>query len=148
MDELDLRVRRRVYSDFVSLGRAPAAAEVGAELGLAVGEVEDSLRRLHDEHALVVRAGTSELLMANPFAAGETPHRVECEGRSWFGNCCWDALGIPGALHADGRVESECACCGEPVALDVREGRVAEGAELLTHILVPARRWWDDIVFT
>lgn len=148
MDELDLRVRRCVYGRFVLLGRAPTAAEVGAELGLAAGEIEDSFRRLHEVHALVLRAGTSQLLMANPFAAAETPHRVECKGRSWFGNCCWDALGIPSALHADGRVESECACCGEPLALDVREGRVREGAELLTHILVPARAWWDDIVFT
>lgn len=148
MDELDLRVRRHVYGRFVELGRAPTVEEVGAELGLAGAEAEASLRRLDEAHALVLLPGTTELWMANPFSAVETPHRVLCEGRSWFGNCAWDALGIPGALHADGRVESECACCGEPLALEVREGRIAEGAELLAHILVPARRWWDDIAFT
>lgn len=148
MDELDLRVRRHVYARFVELGRAPAVGEVAAELALAAPEAEASLRRLHDAHAVVLRPGSAELLMANPFAAAETPHRVLCEGRRWYGNCAWDALGIPAALHADGRVESECACCGEPLALEVLEGRIAEGAELLAHILVPARRWWDDIVFT
>jgi hypothetical protein len=30
----------------------------------------------------------------------------------------------------------------------VEKGSLVEGEELLVHILVPARRWWDDIGFT
>lgn len=60
----------------------------------------------------------------------------------------WDALGIPAALHTDGEVDSECACCGVPVRLRVETGELVEGADLLVHILVPARRWWDDVGFT
>ena len=52
------------------------------------------------------------------------------------------------AIGPDGRVESQCACCGEPVTLEVQDGALVEGAELLVHILVPAREWWSDIGFT
>ena len=83
--------------------------------------------------------------MLNPFSAVETPHRVEAGGRSWFANCAWDALGISAALHADGDVRSECPDCAEPLELEIRDGRVARGADLLVHFVVPARRWWEDL---
>jgi hypothetical protein len=86
--------------------------------------------------------------MLNPFSAVETPHRVEADGRSWWANCAWDALGIPAALHVDGHVESACPDCGERLELEVRDGELAGGADLLVHFVVPARHWWDDIVFT
>jgi len=47
----------------------------------------------------------------------------------------------------DGRVESSCPDCGEPYALEVAAAEV-DYPELLFHCLVPAARWWDDIVFT
>jgi hypothetical protein len=86
--------------------------------------------------------------MLNPFSAVEAPHRVEAGGREWFANCAWDALGIPAALHTDGSVRSECPDCGEPLELEVRDGELVRGSELLVHFVVPARRWWDDISFT
>jgi hypothetical protein len=148
MDELDLRVRNEVYTAFVRDGRVPSAADTAAALGLAPEEAEGAFRRLHDEHALVLQPGSAEIRMLNPFSAVETQHRVESGGRSWFANCAWDALGIPAALHADGRVQSRCPDCGEPLELEVREGVLARGAELLVHFVVPARQWWDDIGFT
>ena len=148
MDELDLRIRNRIYSSFVQSGNAPTTAGIAAELDLPVGEVEDAFRRLHDAHALVLQPGSLELRMLNPFSLIETQHRVEAAGRSWFGNCAWDALGIPAALHVDGRIESACADCGERVELEVRDGRLVRGSELLWHVLLPARHWWDDIAFT
>ena len=86
--------------------------------------------------------------MLNPFSAVETPYRVEADGRSWFANCAWDALGIPAALHGEGRIEAECPDCGERLELEVRGGELVSGGELLVHFVVPARRWWDDIAFT
>ena len=71
--------------------------------------------------------GTSEVWMANPFCFAPTPHRVTAGGRTWTGTCAWDSLGIPGALHGDGEVESECACCGDSLALRVVERRARGG---------------------
>ena len=148
MDELDLRIRNHLYASFVGDGRAHTAAETAAELGLDLERAEAAYRRLHDAHALVLQPGSTEIRMLNPFSAVETPHRVEAQGRTWFGNCAWDALGIPAALHADGVVRSQCPDCGEPLDLEIREGELVEGRDLLVHFVVPASRWWDDIAFT
>jgi hypothetical protein len=148
VDELDLRIRTHLYASFVADGRPRTPAETCEALGLAEKEVAEAYERLHDAHALVLDPGTTEIRMLNPFSAVETQHRVEADGRSWFANCAWDALGIPAALHTDGAVCSACPDCGEPVELEVREGELVRGAELLVHFVVPARRWWDDIAFT
>lgn len=148
MDAFDLDVRRHVYFSVVANGRPPSAGETAEAFGIEPREAEASYRRLHDAHALVLFPGTTDVWMANPFCFASTPHRVTAGGRSWHGTCAWDSLGIPGALHGDGEVESECACCGEPVVLRVVDGELVEGADLLVHFLVPARRWWEDIGFT
>jgi hypothetical protein len=144
MTERDLEIRNHVYRRFVELGRAPSLAELEDELG---DEVEPALRRLHDAHALVLEPDRTEIRMANPFSAVPTPHRVEAGGRSWYGNCAWDAFGIPAALHVDGQVRSTCPDCGEPIEIDIR-GRCPVPGEHVFHVAVPAAHWWDDIVFT
>ncbi len=148
MDEFDLRIRNHVYASFVREQVAPAPAETAAALGLDVSEAEAAYRRLHDAHALVLQPGTTEIRMLNPFSAVETGYRVGVGGRSWFANCAWDALGIPAAFHADGWIEAACPDCGERLELEVRDGQLVRGAQLLVHFVVPARRWWADIAFT
>jgi len=115
-----------------------------------VGEAADVVaawRRLHDAHALVLNAAGDALRMANPFSAVPSAYRVRADGRWWYANCAWDALGICAALHVDGRVETSCPDCGEPIAVEVRDRR-PDDESLLFHCLVPAQEWWSDIVFT
>ena len=148
MDELDLRIRNHLYSSFVRDGNTRTPAEAAQELGVDAAEARAAYRRLHEAHALVLEPDAESIRMLNPFSVVETQHRVEAAGRSWWANCAWDALGILAALHADGHVESACPDCGERLELELREGELVRGAELLVHFLVPARHWWDDIVFT
>jgi hypothetical protein len=136
MDEHDLALRNRIYREVVDRGRPPARAEIADD---------EALRRLHDAHAIVLDS-TGEIAMANPFSAAPTPYRVEVGGRSWYGNCAWDAFGIPAALHEDGHVSTECADCGEAIEIDLRGG--PQPADYVFHLVVPASRWWDDIAFT
>ena len=142
MEGFDLELRRGTFRFFVEHGRAPAAGELGD-----ADEVLEGWRRLHAEHAVVLNPSTDELRMLNPFSVVPTAYRVRAGGRWWYGNCAWDALGICAALHADGRIETSCPDCGEPLAFEVRDGR-PDDESLLFHCLVPARQWWDDIVFT
>jgi hypothetical protein len=102
---------------------------------------------LHDAHALVLDPATDEILMAHPFSAVPTPYRVQAGARSWFANCAWDAFGICAALHTGGTIETSCADCGEALTVEVRDEQPSDDT-LLFHCLVPARQWWDDIVFT
>lgn len=147
MDEADIALRNATYGRFVELGRAPTGAEVAATLERSVEDVLAGWRRLHEAHALVLDPGMSELLMANPFAARPTPFRVEAAGRSWHGNCAWDAFGVAAALHADCTVDTTCPDCGQAILVTVRDGRPDDNG-LVFHALVPARQWWADIGYT
>jgi len=146
MDAADLDLRNATYRLFVELGRAPTAKEVAAALALDDGAVVASWRRLHDDHALVLD-DAGEIRMANPFAARPTAFVVDAAGRSWFANCGWDAFGIGAALHVDSTIHTTCADCGDTLDIDVRDGQPVD-ADLVFHVLVPARSWWSDIGFT
>ena len=142
MDERDVELRNRTYARFVELGRAPAAAELGDR-----EEVIAGWRRLHEAHALVLNPATDELRMLNPFSMVPSAYRVHARDRWWYANCAWDAFGVCAALGVDGRVETSCPDCGEPIAVELRDER-PDDESLVFHVLVPARHWWDDIVFT
>jgi hypothetical protein len=114
---------------------------------VGVEAVRAGWRRLHDAHALVLDADNAEIRMAAPFSAVPTAFRVDADGRHWFANCAWDAFGICAALGSDGRIETTCADCGEPIEVHIRDRR-PDDATLVFHCLVPAAHWWDDIVFT
>ena len=146
MDERDIALRNATYGLFVDLGRAPAAEEVAERARAGADDVRAAWRRLHDAHALVL-GDDGAIRMANPFAAYPSAHRVRAGGRWWYANCAWDAFGILAALHTDGRVETSCPDCGDPIAIEVSDAR-PDDEDLLFHCLVPAARWWDDIGFT
>jgi hypothetical protein len=143
----DVALRNATYRLFVERGRAPTAAEVGAATGRDPGVVLAGWQRLHASHAVVLDASGTEIRMANPFSAVPTAYRVLAHDRWWYANCAWDAFGICAALHTDGRIETSCADCGQPLTVQVHDERPDDDS-LLFHCLVPASRWWDDIVFT
>lgn len=147
MDSVDLLLRNKTYSLFVELGRAPSLAETANAMGWSGDRVAAGWRRLHEGHALVLQDTLDEIRMANPFSAVPTAHRVLANGRWWYGNCAWDAFGILAALGVDGRIESSCPDCGEPISLVVTAVGI-DDTSLKFHCLVPAASWWDEIVFT
>jgi hypothetical protein len=147
VDDADIALRNATYRIFVESGGAPTASTVAAAIGATVDTVLDGWARLHDAHALVLQDGGGEIRMANPFSAVPTAHRVMVDGHWWYANCAWDAFGVCAALHSDGVIESSCADCGDPIRITVHDAQPDDDT-LLFHCLVPAHRWWDDIVFT
>jgi hypothetical protein len=146
VDDADIELRNLTYRLFVEVGRAPTPDDVARRLDLDRAEIEAGWARLHDAHALVLDE-SGALRMANPFSAVPTSFRVRAAGRSWFANCAWDAFGICAALDVDGEIQTSCPDCGEAIEVSVVDGRPGD-ERLLFHCLVPARAWWDDIVFT
>jgi hypothetical protein len=147
VDALDLELRNLTYAMFAKMGRGPTVGEVSRAAGLTSAEVAAGWRRLHDAHALVLDVGAVKLRMANPFSAVPTAYQVQAAGRWWYANCAWDAFGICAALHVDGRIETSCPDCGASLTIAVLDQLPSED-RLLFHCLVPAARWWADIVFT
>jgi hypothetical protein len=109
--------------------------------------VLDSYQRLRAQRLLVLEEDGSSIRMAPPFSGVPTQHIVEAEGIQYFANCAWDALGIPAALQKPATVHSRCEQSAEPFHLQV-DLKGPEPSDWLFHCLVPAAKWWDDIVFT
>lgn len=122
-------------------------AEIAAALGADLDEVRAAYERLSESHAFMVEAETGELWRAAPFSEVPTPFPVRVGGIEYFGNCIWDALGIPAAMHQDGEIPTSCGCCNQPITLRIEEGQLAPQDGVI-HIAVPAREWYKDVVFT
>ena len=142
MNDRDVDLRNRTYARFVETGRAPNAEELGDR-----DEVLAGWRRLHDAHAVVLNTALGELRMLNPFSMIPTAYRVCAGGRWWYANCAWDAFGVCAALGVNGQIETSCPDCGSVIRVEVVDQQ-PDDDELLFHCLVPAVRWWNDIVFT
>jgi hypothetical protein len=136
-------LRLQIYRRWIETGRVPAAAELTAAMQ---EDVERGLDQLAEARTIVMEAGTRRIRMAHPFSGVPTAYRVRSGGISYWANCAWDSLGIAAILGRDTEAFAECADCGEQVDLSVRGGAVHDNAVI--HFVVPARRFWDDIVFT
>jgi len=145
-DPFDDTVRGEVYRFFVDQCRPPVAPEIAESLGSDQASVEDALRRLADAHVLVLAPGTTSIWMANPLSSIPTAFPVDVGGRTFFGNCIWDGLGIVAMLGGTGSVRTWCPDCQERLEVVVEQGRLARG-DGVVHFAVPAAHWWDDIGF-
>jgi hypothetical protein len=148
VNDLDNRVRLHIYERFVADGRPPTALETAVALGIAAEEAEEAYRRLEQGRVIVLAPGTTNVWMANPLSAVPTRFRVVTDdGRSWWGNCVWDGLGVLAMVGSDGTVETSCPDCGERIELRVANDRL-EPVDAVINFAVPAARWWENIAFT
>src|SRR5258705_9233867 len=139
-------IREAVYRAIVGSGRAPGIEAIAASVGVTAAVCRVALQELADAHVLVLGDDGETIRFAAPFAGVETPFRVRNGSGSWFAPCAWDAFGIAAALHADVSIEARCASSGVPIECGVRDG-VSYG-KAVVHMLVPAARFWEDIVYT
>jgi Alkylmercury lyase len=145
--ELEVSVKVAIYEHFAAVGTRPSAAEVAARVGIRAAQALEIFAQLRARRVLVLEADGESIRMAPPFSGVPTQHRVTSGGVSYYANCAWDALGIPAALHRWATVHSRCEQSLEPLELAVSD-RGPEASDWLFHCVVPAARWWDDIVFT
>jgi hypothetical protein len=143
----DKVVRFHVYDYVMREGLPPTIAETSFALSKPLNQVRDSLQRLADEHILVLQKQSGEILMANPFSSVPTAFLVKVENRSYYGNCIWDAMGIPAMLKQNATVEASCGCCSTAMNLKITNGLLEE-TRGIAHFALPAAHWWNDIVFT
>ncbi|MGO8947607.1 MAG: organomercurial lyase [Ktedonobacterales bacterium] len=146
-DSFDQQVRSYIYDVLFTQGTVPTAATVAAGLACPPGDVVAAFQRLAQGHVIVLQRDSDEILMANPFSAVPTPFQVEVDGRSYWGNCIWDALGVLAMLKRDGRILASCGDCNASMTLLVSNGVVVD-APGVAHFSVPSKQWWDNIVFT
>jgi len=143
----DTQTKLAVYRHFAETGQRPSLEEIAESVGSDVGSVRASYVRLRAQRVLVLEADAKSIRMAPPFSGVPTQHVVIVDETKYFANCAWDSFGIPAALHRPGQIHSRCEESGELLNLEIGlDG--PPPCNWLFHCLVPAARWWDDIVFT
>ena len=146
--ELVNEVRLQVLRTTIDTTAVPSALETAAVLGIRGEQAIEAYRKLGDGHVYVTEpADPTRLRMANPFSAVPTGFRVETRGKSYYGNCVWDALGVVSLMGGNGQVKTGCPDCGEALTLVISGDELVQ-KEGLVHFSVPAAHWWDDIVYT
>lgn len=146
-ETFDRNVRMHVFGTTAETGKVPSVQEIAEALGRPQPAVEDALRRLAAGRVLVLAPGTVNIWMANPFSSVPTGFRVFVDRRRYYGNCIWDALGIPAILSTDARIEAQCGDCGSEMVLEVRNSELTR-SEGIIHFAVRAARWWENIGYT
>lgn len=146
-DDKIWQIRAIIYQHFAETTRPPSVDEAASRFGLTHEEAAAAYEELHQRHALYLKPGTHDILMANPFSGVETLFRVRADGKTYFANCAWDSLGIPAALHTAAEIEAACAQSGDPIHLHVVDEQV-QGTDALVHFLIPFRDWYNDLAST
>ena len=142
----DSQLQLAVYRHTICNGRVPLVAEMARAFSCPVRKIRDAIKRLSESHAFMLQ-DHGELWRVAPFSAISTAFPVRIGRRSWWGNCIWDALGIPAMLKKDAIIDAACACCNYEMKLEVTRHKLLQN-EGIIHIAVPARDWYKDVVFT
>ena len=145
--DFDTSVKVAVYRGTAESGSPPSLEAVAEKVGATPEAIKQAYGRLRASRLLLLGGDGVTIRMAPPFSAVPTQHQVTVDGIEYYANCAWDALGIPAALHRPGLVRSRCEQSLEPLHLPVDlDG--PEPSPWRFHCLVPAAKWWDDLVFT
>lgn len=145
--DLIWQVRTFIYRTFAETTQPPDMQEVARHFQISRQEAEAVYRELNSLHAFFLEPGTLDIRIANPFSAVPTDFLVEANGKRYWANCGWDALGIPAAMHADAHITTSCAQSGAPIHFSVQDGNLAPTSAVV-HFVVPFSRWYEDMIFT
>jgi hypothetical protein len=140
-------VRQYVFRESARTAHVPQPAQIASVLGRTESEIKDALRELAGAKVLMLAPYSDNIWAANPFCAVPSGFRVASGGKTYWGICIWDALGVAAALGSDAVISATCGDCGTPLRYTIRGDALVESDGLI-HFAVPARRWWDNIGFT
>jgi hypothetical protein len=125
-DRLGLRepasiARRAAFRAILETGR-PWDATDARDLALDVPFIRAAVDELVDAGRAYVDP-TGRVTAAAGVSTDPTAHRIELAAGSRWTNCAYDALGILGALQADGMIESRSPATGKAISVRFERGR-------------------------
>lgn len=141
---MDGRVHHQVLSSFVRRGYAPTLDEIAAALATSCEAVEVSLRRLQQEHGLVLLPGSGEIWLAHPFSASPTAVWVSVNSRGWWAPCMWCASGIVALTAPTATICARYAGEHEELRIELRNG-ASLAQDVVVHFAIPPRDAWSNV---
>jgi hypothetical protein len=134
LDPVEARLREAILAGMVARQRPLSVVDLQGS-GFSVGEIEAALQALVAKRAIVRDEG-GNISFAYPVSALPTGHRVTlADGRSFHAMCAVDALGSAFTFRQDVSIDSRCSQCRQPVAVDIRDGRLAAFSPPELHVL-------------
>ena len=121
------RMFSRIMRALVETGRAPHHAELAGPLGLSVPASRQLLLDVMQAYPIGwLHPETDYIASFPPLNNLPTQYRVTVRGQQqWFAQCGFEATSVtwlfPGQLV---RVQAPCLDCGEPLAIEMRDGRL------------------------
>ena len=145
LSEFDQDLRGLLTRMIAAQGHAPTNAELAAAAGVQQAAVEDSLRRLHDNHALLLHPHRCEPWLVHPFALSAGGCWVETEARGYWASCLYCGFGIAAALGVDAVLTARLGGESETARYRVEGGRLLDGNGVF-HLAIPVAQWWDNVI--
>jgi len=127
------------------LGHAPELGELAAELSCPSSEIEISLQKLADAHALLLHPGTLRPWVVHPFALSAGSCWAETERGGYWANCLYCACGIAAAMRCDAHIHTRYGGEAEPVVFRIVQDELTDTGDVF-HLSTPAARWWDNVI--
>jgi alkylmercury lyase len=127
-----LEVTIAAFRHLLKNGRPVGLDELAAWLGSEPAVVEKRIHTL-ERAGLVGRNEEGEVTVAGGLSVEPTRHRMSFDGHDRFTCCAFDALGILGALGADGSIESASPSTGSPIRITFLRGSPEETSAVVFY---------------
>ncbi len=146
LEPIDHQVRGALTRRIADLGHAPSNEELALELDLTLSDLEASLRRLHEAHALLLHPHACRPWVVHPFALSAGSCWVETTTRGYWANCLYCGFGIAAALRSNAVITTRLGGEGKTVRYLVENGIPNETSDVF-HLSTPVAHWWDNVIF-
>ena len=128
-------------------GYAPEVTELSQLLGVTKDAVALGLRKLQEEHGVVLHPNSEKIWVIHPFSLAPTNFLVRCGDKEWWGNCAWCSLGVAVLLGRDATITTTLGANGKQIDVHIKDGRPRE-TNLYVHFPVPMRHAWANVIYT
>ena len=141
-------MHHHLIDHLIATGRPPGVGVLASRLGVSTAEACEGLRRLEEQHGVVLHRGADAsdpaIWLAHPFSTTPTLFWVSSAERGWWAPCIWCALGIAALVDDDVTISTRFGGETEAVDIEVRGGQLLS-AGLVAHFCVAVARAWDDV---
>lgn len=142
--KIDSLIHHAIVDRIIVAGAAPSAAELADLFNLSLSDLEASLRRLEDNHGIVLHPRSVRPAIIHPFSLSPTATWIQKGTEGWWAPCMWCALGVAVLVRGTVTIHSRLGGELEDLALEVQDGNPTR-SDILIHIAVPPRDAWVDV---
>lgn len=146
-DNLQNSIRYHINHFIYDNGFAPTVDELARLLQTENRAIEQGLKALADNHALVLHPNSFKIWVAHPYALFPTLFWVETPDKHWWGNCAWCSLGIAACANTDTKIHTKLYGEQKPILINITAGKIQE-TDYVVHFPIPGSKFWDNVLYT